>query len=64
MNVRYILGIVAASSVLVTAVNAKTPISAKKHPVHFLAPAAHQKVNDPVWYQPPRSPGFNDLTES
>ena len=64
MNVRYILGIVAACSVVVTAVNAKTATSSRKHFIHFSAPAAHQKVNDPVWYQPPRSPGFNDLTES
>ena len=64
MNVRYIVAIVAACSVLVTAVNAKTSTSSKKHFVHFSAPVAHQKANDPVWYQPPRSPGFNDLTES
>ena len=64
MKMKNILGIVTAFAVLITAASANTKTSYRKS-VHFLAPVgAHQKVNGTDVYEPPRSPGFNTLTES
>jgi hypothetical protein len=64
MRVRDILGLVAAFCVLVAAANGHTTTAHRKS-AHFSAwVGAHQKVNDNVGYEPPRSPGFNVLTGS
>jgi hypothetical protein len=64
MKIKNILGIVTAFSVFVTAVSGHTTTSHRKS-VHFTAPVgAYQKVNGTDPYQPPRSPGYNTLTES
>ena len=65
MRVRDILGLVAAFCVLVVAANGHTT-TAHRQSAHFSARVgAHQKVNDNFSpYEPPRSPGFNVLTES
>jgi hypothetical protein len=68
MKIKNILGIVTAFSVFVTAVSGH-PTSSHEKSVYYTAPTgAHQKVNQKVNdtdpYEPPRSPGYNTLTES
>jgi len=64
INVRDILRILAPSFVLVIAASGHTTTSHRKS-VHFTAPVgAHQKMNTTDVYEPPRSPGYNALTES
>ena len=64
MNVRNILGIVAAFFVLVAAASGHTTSSHRKS-VRFTAPVGvHQNFNGTDRYEPPRSPGCNVLTES
>jgi len=65
MKIRNILGIITAFSVFVTAVSGH-PTTSHRESVHFTAPTgAHQKkVNGTGAYEPPRSPGYNTLTES
>ena len=68
MNIKNILGIAAAFSVFVTAVSGH-PTSSHKKSVYYTAPTGayqrvNQKVNDTDPYEPPRSPGYNTLTES
>jgi hypothetical protein len=64
MSVRDILGIVAAFFVLLAAASGHTKTSHRKS-VHFTAPVGvHQNFNSTDRYEPPRSPGYNTLTES
>jgi hypothetical protein len=64
MNVRDILGIVAAFFVLVAAASGHTKTSHRTS-LHFTAPVGvHQNFNGTDRYEPPRSPGYNTLTES
>jgi hypothetical protein len=65
MKIKNILGIVTAFSVFITAVSGHTTTSHRKS-VHFTAPtgAYQKKVNGTDAYEPPRSPGYNTLTES
>jgi hypothetical protein len=63
MKIKNILGIVTAFSVFVTAVSGH-PTTSHRASVHFTVPTgAHQKKGIDA-YEPPRSPGYNTLTES
>ena len=65
MNIKNILGIAAAFSVFVTAVSGH-PTTSHKKSVYYTAPtgADQKKVNGTEAYEPPRSPGYNNLTGS
>ena len=67
MNFRGMIVIVTASFVSIAAVSGRTTTSPGTYRTHFVAPTnASQKISesDSSRYEPPRSPGFNDLTGS
>jgi hypothetical protein len=65
MRFRHITGILAASFVLIAAASGSTTTPARNFRSHLMAPAgANQAHEESPWYEPPRSPGYNDLTAS
>jgi hypothetical protein len=65
MRLREITRILAASVLLVVAANGSTKTAARGFRSHLIAPAsARQVVEGSLLYEPPRSPGYNDLTAS
>ena len=67
MNFRGMIVIVTASFVSIAAVSGRTSTSPRTYRTHFLALAdANEKISekDSSRYEPPRSPGFNDVTGS
>ena len=67
MNFRGIIAMVTASFVSIAAISGCTTTSPGTYRTQFLAPAdANQKISesDSSGYEPPRSPGFNDMTGS
>ena len=65
MKLRAITGVLAASVVLIAAASGSTKTPARAFRSHLVAPArTSQTAKDSLFYEPPRSPGFNTLTES
>ena len=65
MKLREITGILAASVVLIAAASGSTKTPARAPRLHLVAPgSASQTAKDSPFYAPPRSPGYNTLTES
>lgn len=67
MSLKEITGILAASFVLIAAASGSTTTPARNFHSHLMAPASTNQVaneKESPRYEPPRSPGFNDLTAS
>jgi hypothetical protein len=65
MRLREIIGILAASFVLIAAASASPTTPSRGFRSHLIAPAsASHAAKESSVYEPPRSPGFNTLTGS
>jgi hypothetical protein len=65
MKLREITGILGASVVIIAVANGSTKTPSRTFRSHLVAPASTGQVaKDSPVYEPPRSPGYNTLTES
>jgi hypothetical protein len=67
MSIREIMGIAVTSVVLIAAASGSATTPARNFRSHLMAPAGTSQVaneKESPWYEPPRSPGFNQLTGS